>query len=63
MNKTGYIYSGGDINEAVNKIITLKRNKELLVSMKMNARSFAVRNFCHIVNNKKVYAIYNSILK
>jgi glycosyltransferase involved in cell wall biosynthesis len=62
-NKTGYIYSGGDINEAVNKIITLKNNKELLFSMKRNARSFAVRNFCHVVNNKKVYAIYNSILK
>jgi glycosyltransferase involved in cell wall biosynthesis len=62
-NKTGYIYSVGDINEAVNKIITLKSNKELLFSMKMNARNFAVRNFCHVVNNKKVYAIYNIILK
>jgi glycosyltransferase involved in cell wall biosynthesis len=61
--KTGYIYRLEDLNEAVNKIVILKNDQELLISMKKNARIFAVNNFCHIANNKKVYAIYNNILK
>tara|TARA_R110000787_G_scaffold6697_9_gene23286 strand:- start:4106 stop:5251 length:1146 start_codon:yes stop_codon:yes gene_type:complete len=62
-NNTGYIYTLGEVNDAVNRIITLKTNQELLISMKKNARRFAVNNFCHITNNKKVYAIYNNVLK
>lgn len=62
-NKTGFLYISGDIDEAVNKITILKNNKEKLTSMKKNARSFAVSNFCHLRNNKKVYDIYDEILK
>ena len=61
--KTGYIYSLGAVSEAVNKIILLKNSPDLLILMKKNARRFAINNFCHILNNKKVYSIYNKILK
>lgn len=61
-NNTGFVYSFGDYNEAVSKIITLKDNKELLFAMKTNARKFAENNFCHKTNNKKVYAIYNNLI-
>ncbi|WP_405611262.1 glycosyltransferase [Polaribacter sp. Asnod1-A03] len=62
-DKTGYIYKPGSVDKAIDKIITLKNNKELLTLMKNNARDFAVNNFCHINNNKKVYTIYNNLLK
>lgn len=62
-NETGYTYKSGYVDEAVNKIITLKNNEELFTFMKKSARDFAVNNFCHINNNKKVYAIYNNLLK
>ena len=62
VDKTGYIYNVGNINEALNKIKILKEDTNLLAVMKQNARVFAVDNFCHLANNKKVYAIYKNLL-
>lgn len=60
---TGYIYNFGNIKEAVEKVLFLKNNLDVYNLMKVNARSYAETNFCHEKNNKKVYSIYEKLLK
>ena len=61
--RTGFVYDFGNVEEVVEKIVKIKLDKKLYRYMKVNARSYAETNFCHISNNKKVYNIYKNLIK
>lgn len=60
---TGFLYTFGDINSAIEKILLLKNSEKLLKKMKNEARMYAVETFCNKTNNLKIFNIYEEICK
>ncbi|MDN3664921.1 glycosyltransferase family 4 protein [Algibacter miyuki] len=61
-NKTGYLYDFGNVEYAVDKILYLKSNQDVLNQMKKDARTYALDMFCENNNNKKIHEIYDGLL-
>ncbi|RCS26236.1 glycosyltransferase [Polaribacter sp. WD7] len=60
---TGYLYSFGNIEDAVSKLILMKNDIEKLREMKKNSRKLAKKNYCQTLNNNRTFEIYEKLLK
>jgi len=56
--KSGYLVKEKDVEDLVQKIILLFRNRELLEEMSINSRDFVIRNYSNKVVEKKWEIIY-----